>query len=730
LAAGCATPLLAQDTTPLIPNGNFETDADGDQWPDKWGHLKEGGSYESEEGNHFLRLTSTTPGKMILLYTPVNIPEGTKALEFTWRQRVSNLKVGKNSWFDARIMMDFKDAEGKKMKGAPGAPYTRKDTNGWVDKSIKFLVPEGAKMLELMPTLFQVESGTFDLDDITLKPTDPGNLAEIAAAKATAAEAKQAKQAEVRQTKAAAAVAANDGSLISNGDFEQANKDGQFTADWGRADASHSWEAENGNHFLRITSTEPDKMFLSYREFVIPAGTPALELTWKQRTSNLKPGKEMWFDARIMMNFKDAAGKKIGSPSAPYTRSNSDGWVEKSARFLVPEGAVSLEFMPSLFQVKSGTLDLDDISLKPTDPAPLKEAAAKAAEDAKFANVPWEDPQPAKWPQELHVVGNQIVAKDGKRVWLQGVNVVSLEFLVKGDHVLRSELVAMEDWKSNIIRLPVKGSFWFGKGPGQKDGGEGYRKLVDAAINIVANRGGYVLLDLHHFHAPKMADVDFWKDAATRYKDHPAVLFDIFNEPHGVSWDVWRNGGLVQDKNAPADEDNFLTPEEKAQNAQGYHSPGMQALVDAVRGTGAKNIIAAGGLDWAYDLSGIAKGYALDDKGGNGIIYSTHIYAGKKDWANKVLLIADKYPIIVGELGANNQKFSFIPADQQEDATTWVPAVLGLIQKYKLNWTAFSMHPKASPVLISNWDYTPTPEWGAFAKRALAGEQFPAPQLR
>ncbi len=44
---------------------------------------------------------------------------------------------------------------------------------------------------------------------------------------------------------------------------------------------------------------------------------------------------------------------------------------------------------------------------------------------------------------------------------------------------------------------------------------------------------------------------------------------------------------------------------------------------------------------------------------------------------------------------------------------------------FKLNWTAFSFYPSASPVMITGWDFTPNPEWGTPAKRALAGEQFP-----
>ena len=84
----------------------------------------------------------------------------------------------------------------------------------------------------------------------------------------------------------------------------------------------------------------------------------------------------------------------------------------------------------------------------------------------------------------------------------------------------------------------------------------------------------------------------------------------------------------------------------------------------------------------------------------------------------------------IGELGANTQKMSWLPADYQEDAATWVPAMLGFLQKYKFHWSAFSFHPKSSPHLLTGWDYAPTPEWGVPAKRALAGEKFEMDRLR
>jgi len=512
----------------------------------------------------------------------------------------------------------------------------------------------------------------------------------------------------------APAVGETDGSLFPNGTFETDKNTDNWPDDWGRPNTGGSWEVEDGNHFLRLASLRAGELVLLYRPVDLPADVRALALSWRQRVSDLRTGKEPWFDARIMLEFKDAAGQKLNQrPSPPYTNRNTEDWVERTTEFLVPENAVMLEFMPTLFQVERGTFDLDDLVLKPTDPAPLESAAKAAATEAQRAHVPPEAPQPAKWPQELHVIGAQVLNKDGKPVWLQGVNVVSLDWAVTGEHVLRSIVTALEDWKANLIRLPVNEEHWFGKGSGQKDGGAAYRELVDAAVNLAANRGAYLLLDLHRFQAPRQEHADFWEDAAARYKNHPAVLFDLFNEPHGTSGEVWRNGGLVSQKDGP-----------------GFQSVGMQGLVDAVRGTGARNVVVAGGLDWAYDLSGIANGFALDDRGGNGIICATHIYPWKSDWKGKVLIVADKHSVLLGEVGADVKRMDFIPAANQEDPYTWVPDVLGFIQKYKLHWTGFSFHPGATPVLITGWDYTPTPFWGAFAKRALAGEQFPLGKLR
>lgn len=328
---------------------------------------------------------------------------------------------------------------------------------------------------------------------------------------------------------------------------------------------------------------------------------------------------------------------------------------------------------------------------------------------------------------ELMVSGNQVVTLDGKPVWLQGLSVDSMQWGT-GENVLRSIRVGIDEWHANVIRLAVHDTFWFGHGKYQKEGtAENYRQTVDQAVQLCASRGAYLVLDLHQFGAPMPAHVEFWKDAAERYKNNPAVLFELFNEPHGISWKLWRDGGNLKD-----DKHTDVNPVENEQKNQGDVSVGMQALVDAVRGTGAKNIVLVSGLDWSYDLTGFVNGYALDDNGGNGIMLVWHNYPWKRDWEAKGLVATEKYPVILTEVGAIEKwsDFSFIGEKERYPLDGWAEDMIGLIQKYKLHWTAFSFHPKCGPMIISDWNYSPTPYWGVYVKEALAGKQFELKKMR
>ncbi len=519
-------------------------------------------------------------------------------------------------------------------------------------------------------------------------------------------------------------------SLLSNGTFDTDSSGAGWPDGWSHP-AGGSWEKEGDARFLRLRSSKPGETVLVYRLLALPSPPPpALEIRLRVRYADIKRGKNAWFDGRVISHFKNTEGKVVKpEPSAPAFTGTSKGWVDKSYIVQVPATARSLELMPCLFQAESGTLDLARLEIFPATAEQLPKPEPVIPSATVTAATP------AALPQALRVAGPQLLTKDGKPVWLQGLCVDSLEWAASGEKILTSIPVATEQWKANIIRLPVREHFWFGRGPWQKkgEGGMAYRKLVDAAIEAAAARGAYVALDLHRFGAPMAKDVEFWKDAAIRYKNHPAVLFELFNEPHGISWKIWRDGGSLK---SAANKNTDVNAAENAEQDEGEISTGMQALLDAIRATGARNIVIAGGLDWGYDLSGVVKDFPLQEReGGSGIVYSSHIYPWKKDWQGKTLDAAAKYPVFIGEVGCppDWKGFPFIPeSGRTEDLTKpdWAQDMIGLIQKHKLHWTAFSFHPKSAPMVILDWEYTPTPYWGAFVKEALAGKLYEIKKMR
>jgi endoglucanase len=316
-------------------------------------------------------------------------------------------------------------------------------------------------------------------------------------------------------------------------------------------------------------------------------------------------------------------------------------------------------------------------------------------------------------PPLLKVEGKQLKTPDGKAVRLRGVNIPSLEW-GQGEHVFDSLRVAIDDWGVNLIRLPLAQDRWFGHTWEKKDEGKSYRETVRDFVRRAAAKRCYVILDLHwsnagrwgqHIGQHQMPDdnsVAFWQDVAAAFANHSAVLFGLYNEPYGVSWPIWRDGGTVVEE------------DKKAGRKWEYHTPGLQKLLDVCRAAGAKNIVLAGGLDWGYDLSGVVQGHALHDPKGNGVVYDTHIYPWKKDWDRWVTPTVKKYAVFVGEFGPDYDL-------DKKDPKKFLSEILSYLDKYELSWTAWCMHPGAKPCLIKDWKYTLTPFGEPVVKALRAG---------
>lgn len=339
-------------------------------------------------------------------------------------------------------------------------------------------------------------------------------------------------------------------------------------------------------------------------------------------------------------------------------------------------------------------------------------------------------------PLPLKVVGTKILNSKGEAVRLRGVNCASMEWTSDGQgHIVQSVQAAIEGWKANIIRLPLSQDRWFGKAPEQKDDGKAYRALIRAVVDLCAARGCYIMLDLHWSNTndagknigqhsmPDLNSLAFWKDFAPVYANHPAVLFDLYNEPHDVSWDIWLNGGTVTDR-----------PNGRGQTARTYEAVGMQKLLDAVRETGARNVIVAGGLDWAYDMSGFLNGHQLQDPKGNGVIYANHCYNNKNQavatWIANMEQAAQKLPLIVSEFGGAYYQGGVMPVGRGRrgggggmgrNDGDWLLRVLQAIEDHQWSYTAWDFHNAAGPTLISDWNYTPTANFGVYVKQMLVG---------
>lgn len=322
-----------------------------------------------------------------------------------------------------------------------------------------------------------------------------------------------------------------------------------------------------------------------------------------------------------------------------------------------------------------------------------------------------------KPPLALKVVGNRILDAKNAPVRLRGVNAASLEWSTNGEgHILDTVKVAIDDWKANIVRVPLSQDRWFGKAPEQKDDGKAYRALVRQVVDTIAGRGAYAILDLHwsntgewgtrigQHNLPDINSVAFWKDVAGVYKNNPAVLFDLYNEPHDVSWDVWRDGGSVTER------------DRRAGTETTYDGVGMRKLLETVRGTGAKNVVVVGGLDWAYRFDGILEKPLADPKG-NGIIYANHAYPFKGEtvdkWIARMETSTAKFPVIVSEFGSDPT------GGAGKTGAEWVDAVIAAIDGHQWSYTAWDLHPAAGPTLISDWNYTPTSHFGVAVKKAL-----------
>ncbi len=334
----------------------------------------------------------------------------------------------------------------------------------------------------------------------------------------------------------------------------------------------------------------------------------------------------------------------------------------------------------------------------------------------------WNIPYPrsfdvATLPQKqgfISVKGKGFVNEAGRPFIFRGVNIADPGKLAAQNRWQKSLFEEINRWGGNTIRIPVHPLSW------RAHGSEWFFARLDEAVLWANSLNMYLIIDWHSignleselyqhvmYDTTQLETKQFWRKVALRYKDVPTVaVYEIFNEPthnfmgtgpHSLGkadWSTWREM--------------------------------LEEYVDLIHAYNKKAIPLVAGYNWAYDLTPVAAAPVRRE----GIAYAIHPYPQKAKptdptrenffamWEKTWGYVADRYPVIATELGwAKETDYSaHVPVINNDG--TYGPNIIEFMGRKGISYTVWVFDPDWSPVMIKDWNYTPS-EQGEFFRDAM-----------
>ena len=331
----------------------------------------------------------------------------------------------------------------------------------------------------------------------------------------------------------------------------------------------------------------------------------------------------------------------------------------------------------------------------------------------------------------LHVSGNRLLDSSGNQVVLHGMNRSGAEFAcVQGNGIFdgptdQASISAMKSWGAVVdaVRVPLNEACWNGESyVNSAYAGTNYINAIKTYVNLLNANGIVAILDLHwtdgQYTGPSagcssaqatcqkpMPDaaqaIPFWTSVASTFKGNDAVVFDLFNEPYASradnnnsseGWQCWATGSPC--------------------TGISYQVAGMQQMVNAVRSTGADNVLMLGGEEYSNDLTGWLQHEPTDPD--HNLVASWHSYNNntcnsQSCWNSQVAPVIAQVPVVAGEIGEGDCAGGYIDA-----LASWLESQhTGFLA---WTWNAWS---GCGPILITDYNGTPT-AFGAAYKAILA----------
>ncbi len=322
---------------------------------------------------------------------------------------------------------------------------------------------------------------------------------------------------------------------------------------------------------------------------------------------------------------------------------------------------------------------------------------------------------------QLHVSGNKLVDANGNTVVLHGVDRSGTEYeCVQGNGIFdgpndQASITAIKSWGPvNAVRVPLNEACWNAESyVNSAYAGANYINAIKSYVSLLNSNGIVAILDLHWTDGtytgpssgcssaeatcqkpmPDAAEaIPFWTSVANTFKGNDAVIFDLFNEPYASradnsntaeGWQCWETGSPC--------------------TGISYPVAGMQQMVNAVRSTGANNVLMLGGEEYSNDLTDWLQ-YEPTDPDHN-LVASWHSYnfntcSTQSCWTSEVAPVAASVPVVAGEIGENDCAGTYITP-----LTTWMESES--ISFLAWAWNA-DFACSSGPGLITDYTGTPT----------------------